>query len=202
MSSIRKILLGLTVILTLIALPLLAPYFLIDTFSDVNPISNTPPRSSFESWELESWWGMQIEAPPELEPTYRGLFETEASERSGIAEWRWNNGYNKLTISWAGTSLLIIDPQEQFRDGWERISRRPNLTDLVVTESGKLNIDERSWDFQAATMRINGVTVHGIIALAFYQDKGMAYSLTYFDTAQKILERMVEWSSTFRIEKA
>ena len=200
MSSIHKILVGLTVIITLISLPLLAPYILIDTFS--NQISNTPSRSSFESWELESWWGMQMESPPELEPMYRGLFETQATERSGIAEWRWNNGYNKLTISWAGTSLLIIDPEEQFRDGWEQISRRQNVSDLIITESGKSNIDERSWDFQAATIKINGVTVHVIIALAFYQETGMAYSLTYFDTAQNILERMAEWSSTFRIERA
>ena len=39
-----------------------------------------------------------------------------------------------------------------------------------------------------------------IIALAFYQEASMAYSLTYFDTAQNARERMVEWSSTFRIE--
>ena len=154
---------------------------------------------SLDGGDTESWerWGLHMEVPAGIAANYEGLFEQEASERSGSVRWIWDRSERSLLVTWF-ESNVAFDYEEAIGRELRELQNSRDLTDFQITGQGDVPIGEHPWRYQSFAYREGGKELYGIIAVSFYEQEKSGYMMSYGSVNPDPFSEMMRFASTFR----
>src|SRR3972149_556148 len=85
------------------------------------------------AWER---WGIRIQPPTDI---ITAAFNPTSDEKSGLAQWRWDDFRRELDILWQETNSSVKE------ESFQGILNSSSLNNAEVRDKGQVTIDNRTW---------------------------------------------------------
>jgi hypothetical protein len=141
----------------------------------------------------QAWdhWGIHIQPPTDI---ISSAFSPTSDEKSGLAQWRWDDFRRELDILWEETNSSVKD--ERFQN----ILNSSSLSNAEIRDIGQVTIDNHIWDYQIIRyVNIQGQVQYLVNAISFYNEKSVSYLLVYDTPNSEALKEMMTYTSTLTI---
>ncbi len=139
-------------------------------------------------WER---WGIRIQPPTDI---ITSAFGPTSDEKSGLAQWRWDDFRRELDILWEETNSSV--KEERF----QAILNSSSIISGEIRDKGQVTIDNRVWDYQVIRyLNPQGQVQYLVNAISFYEEKSVSYLLVYDTPNSEALKEMMTYASTLTI---
>ncbi|MCL4435176.1 MAG: hypothetical protein M1503_07720 [Thaumarchaeota archaeon] len=141
------------------------------------------------SWDR---WGIHIKPPTDI---ITAAFNPTSDEKTGLAQWRWDDFRRELDILWQETNSSIKE------ESFQGLLNSTSLSNAEVRDKGQVTIDNHTWDYQVVRyVNPRGQVQYMVNAISFYKEKSISYLLIYDTPNSEAVKEMMTYASTLTIQ--
>ncbi|MBI2937032.1 MAG: hypothetical protein HYY22_02365 [Thaumarchaeota archaeon] len=142
-----------------------------------------------QAWDR---WGIHIQPPTDI---ITAAFNPTSDEKTGLAQWRWDDFRRELDILWQETNSSVKE------ESFQGILNSSSLNNAEVRDKGQVTIDNRTWDYQVVRyLNQRGQVQYMVNAISFYKEKSVSYLLVYDTPNSEAVKEMMTYASTLTIQ--
>ncbi len=150
--------------------------------------TSTATVTGNQAWER---WGIHIQPPTDI---ITSAFNPTSDEKSGLAQWRWDDFRRELDILWQPTNTSVTE------ESFQGILNSSSLNNAEVRDNGQVTIDNHTWDYQVVRyVNQQGQVQYMVNAISFYEEKSISYLLVYDTPNSDAVKEMMTYASTLTI---